>query len=382
MNGYTKIKDFDGARSKGVGSSDIPTLAGLNRHYEPRPYLNTVTGQIEKLRQTTYTLWRLKRGELRQLASGSRMEWGHRLEPVILSRFLEERIGKDASLSYLAAALRGRSCGALKTLTECRMPERRYVLAHADLLMDPAPAAMAPASADGLDAVPLWPSVIVEAKSSGCYAAKRIEGQVFTGYDPDDFSYQGIPDSVYLQVQWQMLAYGVPVAYVAVLIDTGDYREYGPIPAAPRVQERCLALAERFWGLVEEGRPPKPETWTDVSAMWPEPKDTTAMLAGEDEMKAREYVAEYQRLAAKTKEIETRREELLSAIGIYMGENSMLTTAEGVKLASSWTASTAPSVKLSDVRECDPKLYALLEEGGYISRSSYRRIQPAKIKEA
>jgi predicted phage-related endonuclease len=347
MNRITRIRDFHAERAKGIGSSDIPTLAGFAKQYG----------------QTPYTLYLEKIGEADRKPAGPRAEWGHRLEPLVLSAFVGRHYGEERALDYLAGAIRGRSCGPFKTLTECRMPERRYVLAHADLVIDEAPE-----------------PYIVEAKTTGYFAGKRREGEAFLGYDPDDLTQQGIPDPVFLQVQWQMLAYGVSVAYVAVLIDTGDYREYGPIRADPRVQEKCLTLAERLWNCIQARTPPKPETWSDVATMWPLPVEKTAMVGGEDEMKARQYATEYWRLGERIKTLEAQREELKNALGIYIGENSILQTPEGLKLASSWIQANPESVALKELREKDKALFDRLDEGGYIRRSQRREMRPAKIK--
>ena len=354
MNHYTRIRDFHASRLKGIGSSDIPTLAGFNKQYN----------------ETHYTLWLEKTSRAEGRKAGERAEWGHRLEPVVIAKWIETVYGVEAAKAFYSARIRDRSFGAFKSLTTCMMPERRYVIAHADLVVDH------PSDAIG----PLAPPAIVEAKTTGYFSGKRREGEAFLGYDPDDLSHQGVPDPVFLQVQWQMLAYDINLAYVPVLIDTGDYREYGPIMADPRTQEKCLALAERLWWCVEHDKPPKPETWSDVEKMWPLPEPKTAMLGGEDEMRAREYVAEYWRLGASIKRMETERDELKNALGIYIGENQYLTTAEGMKLASSWTQANPASVDLKGLKERDADLYGRLVAGGYVRTSERRELRPAKVK--
>jgi len=347
MTRYTKIRDFHGARSLGIGSSDIPILAGFGKQYGDTPY----------------TLYLQKIGEKAGREAGPRAEWGNRLEPLVLSAYISRHFGEDVALDYMAAAIRGKSSGPFKTLTEARRKDKRFALAHADLVIDPG---------DALE--------IVEAKTTGFFAGKRREGEAFMGYDPDDLTENGIPDPVYLQVQWQMYAYDIPLAHVAVLIDTGDYREYGPIIARPRTQEKCLALAERLWNCVESRTPPKPETWSDVSAMWPLPNESAAMLGGEEELKARAIVDEYWKIGERLKRDEERRAELKNALGIYIGENSILTTPEGIKLASSWVQANPASVDLKGLKEKEPDLYASLLMGGYVRQSERRELRPAKIK--
>lgn len=403
MNPYHKIKDFHAARARGIGSSDIATLAGMTMHYAPKEY-TFLDGHVERLRQTPYALYLEKEGLATREEAGERADWGHRLEGIVLAKWVEDHYGVEAAAEYLAAKIRDRSCGPFQTNTEAIMPGRPYVIAHADLVVD-----MPPQVEGGIlyrvdDSGPWLLAVdgveeIVEAKTSGLYAAKRRAvrlmtkaetwaesmtaswGDLYLGYDQDDRTMQGIPDPVYLQVQWQMLGYGAKRARVVVLIDTGDYREYGPIPAAPRVQEKCLALAERFQALRESKTPPKPEAWSDVTSLWPTSAPYTATVTGDDEMRARDCVARYWSLGARMKEIEDEREELKDAVGIYMGENQYLVASDGTKLASSWEQPNPRSCDLKRMEKEDAKLYARLVKGGYITQTTRREMRPAKIKE-
>jgi predicted phage-related endonuclease len=341
LNKYTKIRDFHGERARGVGSSDIPILAGLSRQYK---------------NGTTLALWEQKTGRAELWNGNARTAWGHKLEGMVLREFIANRYGEEAADQFITAKRRGKSIGPWKTDTECRHPERTYCLAHADLLVDSP-------SDDQADAY------IVEAKTTGMMAGKRREGHIFSGYDPDDLTAQGIPDSVYLQVQWQMYVYGVRLAWVAVLIDTADYREYGPIVADPRVQEKCLALAERFWNHVEADTPPAPETWDDVAKLWPGQTDTTKMVAGDEEARVREMVQRDKVLAARVKEIETEREDIENAIGILIGENAVLASAEGDVLAKRAMSTPRASIAPSKVEKQEPDLFKKLQAAGLVSLS-------------
>lgn len=341
MNRYYKIQDFAASRLTGVGASDIPTLAGFNKRWG----------------ETPYTLWRLKRGIDAPQDAGPRAEWGHRLEGEVLHKFIEDRYGKEAADDFLHAKMRGKSSGPFKSDTECRSPERSYCLAHADLVVDgimntvlPDPVKTVEREAMSFSYGPpprgeLAEPYLVEAKTTGLMSARRDDDDPDSGYSPTDFSQEGIPAAAFLQVQFQLYVYGLRVAYVPVLIDGGDYREYGPVIADPRVQEKCLTLAERFWKLVQAPEEPKPETWADVAAMWPEPKDFTARLGGEEEMRARDMVGVYAKNKKRIKELDAECDEITNALGIYLGENKTLTTAEGTKLASSWLVEQ-PTVKV------------------------------------
>jgi predicted phage-related endonuclease len=280
---------------------------------------------------------------------------------MVLREFLAKRYGEDVADDFLSAKRRGRSTGPFKSDTECRHPERKYCLAHADLLVD------------GVLDMPGEP-FLVEAKTAGMMSGKRREGKIFTGYDPDDLTAQGIPDAVYLQVQWQLYVYGIQTAYVAVLIDTSDYREYGPIIADARVQEKCLALAERFWNLMEANTPPAPETWDDVVSLFPTQTDTTAMISGDDESRVREMIARDKVAAAKIKDYEAEREDIKNAIGILIGENAVLASGEGDILAKT-SEQSRESVSLAKLKKDAPEIEQALRDKGLVTKSTFRTVR-------
>jgi len=313
VNPYHKIKseaDFHAARKKGVGASDIPTLAGLNK----------------RCGQTPLTLWREKMGLAEGFEGNDRTDWGKRLEVLVLQKWVEGRYGEDAAKDFLSGAIREKSSGPFKVKTEAIHTDRPYCMSHADLLVD---------WGHELEALPVEASpypVLVEAKTSGLYSAKRREGQVFEGYDPDDRSQFGIPDKVFMQVQWQLYTYGVTEAWVVVLIDTADYREYGPIIYDPRHVEQSLALAEKFWNLVTTGTEPTPTTWGDVVSLYPEIEDLTAMVSGEAETSARAMIAEGRELKERVKVLEDKLDDIKMGLGILAGDvKEVVEDKDGVK---------------------------------------------------
>jgi predicted phage-related endonuclease len=352
MNAYHKIKDFHGARKLGCGASDIPTLAGLNKRYG----------------QTPLTLWQEKRGLAPSFEGNERTEWGNDLEPMVLRKFIANRYGQDAADDFLAQAIRGRSSGPFKRKTEAVHPERKYCLSHADLLVD---------WGKELELCPPEQQehpYLVEAKTSGLYSAKRREGVAFEGYDPDDRSQFGIPDKVFMQVQWQLFTYGVTEAWVVVLIDTADYREYGPIVYDPRHVEKSIAMVEKFWALVESGTEPTPATWGDVVSIYPDLVDLTAMVSGEAEMEARRMIAEGRELKERVKALEEKLDDIKMGLGILAGDtkaedgtvkrtmNRVLNDSEGKKLAT-FRDQTKDSISLpmADIRKKQAKSVELTE---------------------
>lgn len=343
MNKYTRIRDFHATRATGVGSSDIPILAGMYR----------------RRGSTTLSLWESKTGRTPPWDGNERTRVGHDLEAYVLMRFIEERYGPETAERFYFNKLRDRSSGPLKAMTEARHPERSYCIAHCDMLAD---------IDNGVDE-----PYIVEAKTVGMMAGKRREGEIFTGYDLEDRSAQGIPDAVYLQVQWQLFCYGVSTGWVAALIDN-QYGTWGPIAADRKVQEKCLALAERFWRLVETDTPPPPETWDDVQRLFPYQQDTTAMISGPEEDHVREMVKRDKELAAHIKRLDDEREDIKNAVGILIGGNSVLASAEGDVLAKS-SSQSRESVSVSKLKKEAPEIEAQLRAAGLVSVSSFRTVR-------
>ncbi len=341
MNPYTRIRDFHATRAKGVGASDIPTLALLNLRYG----------------QTPYMLWRVKTGREPPWEGNEKTWWGHQHENTVLYRWVRDAFDEETALRFLGGKIRGRSTGALKVLTEFHHPQYRFALAHPDLLVD------------------TEEPVIVQAKSSGYFSAKRREDADY-GYDPEDRSQNGIPAATFLQEQWELFCAGIGApAWVALLADTNNYAAYGPIVADPRTQEKCLALAERFIWHVRNDQEPKPETWADVQAMFPRPQQTTAMVSGEAEIAARRMCERKERIDAAQGRLKKKLEDMKNAMGLLIGANAVLATAEGEVLAKSWEAGRWNLREAKKLEQADPELFAALKEKGYVSRSEWRELR-------
>ncbi len=344
MHNYRKIRDFHGSRQSGIGSSDLPVLAGYTKRFGSTPY----------------TLWLEKTGRERGFQGNNRTWWGTQLEGLILKEWISRRTDNATALAAYKAWLRGRNYGPFAFNTECRHPEYPFAVAHADMLvLEP--------FADGDPE-----NRIVEAKSSGFFAAKRGDDPNY-GYAREDHSADGIPAAVYLQEQWQLFVYDVPAADTAVLVDTADYREYGPAGYDKRTIEHALALAERFWWHVEHDEPPKPETWDDIQKMFPETEETTAVVAGEDELTVRGMLERDGKLQAREKALKEERGDIKNAIGLYIGENKLLTDASGQVLAKSGDRERE-SVSLSDIKKHAPDLEKQLRDKNLIKRSQWRAV--------
>lgn len=375
MNPYHRIKNFHGERSKGVGSSDIPILAGLTKRWG----------------STAMTLWEQKTGRADPWHGNQRTRWGHHLEGLVLREWVGRWFGNETAARFYRGQIRDRSTGPLKILTEARHPEYQFALAHADLVVEsgtpidlkcprcgsmdtytPGVTMECSGGCGEIIACPDGPH-IQEAKTAGFFGAKRDDDADY-GYSAKDRSHNGIPAAVYLQVQWQLLCYGVEHSGVSALIDTGNYLEFGPIVANHSVQEHLLALGEKFWWHVQRDEPPQPATWDDVCKLYPEQKDTTAMIGGEQEDQMRLMVAERTTIAKRMKRDKARLEDIKNAAGLLIGENSLLTGAGGEVFAKSRPGSKE-TVNAKRLKDEMPEAYAAIDAADMIKKSKWREVR-------
>ena len=344
LNNYTRLRDIQQShRGAVVGASEIATLALYNLRHG----------------QTPATLWEEHTGRVAPRELGEPGWWGHAHEPTILYRYVRDHFDEDTARAMLSGYYRSRSHGPFKVLTEFRRKiSHGTAIAHPDLLIE----------------APLIQRIIgrsmeprlVQAKSHGYHTAKRKDDPDF-GYDPDDLTQNGLPASVFLQEQWEMFCSDLPEADVVPLIDTNDYREYGPVYRDAKTQEQALALAERFCWHVERDVAPDPEAWVDIVHRDPVMKDLSAVHALESSVELRgepvtlaDMLASHAKAKGDERRALRRQDDIKTAIGVLLGGNKWLTTPEGQVIAGR-IQSEYLSLSLKDLRAVRPDLAALVE---------------------
>lgn len=245
-NGSEEWKEL---RQSGVGGSDVGTICGFNRW------------------SSAYTLWAQKTGKIeRDIASSEPMEWGTRLESVILDKF--EETHSDLILH--------------REIGTWHHPERPWQLANPDAIFE---------DEDGNLG-------IVEVK---------------TATYEDDWK-NGVPVYYRTQVQWYLATFGLEFAYVIVLFHGNKYREF-EVHASKFEQEAHLQLVERWRDHVLHDVEPDfdgaDSTYETVRAMHPEISDETVELGNLGVL----YYDTEQRFIAATQEMNEMKSRVLSAMG-------------------------------------------------------------------
>lgn len=166
-------------RSQGIGGSEVGIITGVNRWESP------------------FTLWCKKTGRIQvEPLTSEAVEWGNRLEPVILDKFTSEH----PELEVLRDV--GTWCHA----------ERDWQIANPDAMF----------------------------RQGGEYGIIEVK----TAQYEDDWA-EGVPPSYEAQVQWYLQVFGLTRAYVVALFHGNRYREF-EVNAAPLAQDVALAAVTEF----------------------------------------------------------------------------------------------------------------------------------------
>jgi predicted phage-related endonuclease len=340
---YMLDREFKGERNY-IGASDVPTISLYNLAYGNTPL----------------KLYKEKLGEIEHFEGNEPTEMGKHLEPLILKLALE-KLGRKSDRWYQSRIKGENKHHMYHSWTEGRYND--YIVAHADLYID------------NID-------TIIEAKNTGYFAAKRrdikgIRGFYSDGFDKDDFSGNGVPDRVYIQVQTQMMCYKAKQAYVAVLIEGRQHILYGPIKANLKVQESILAVCEKFWNCVQEKKEPQPHTWDDIILLNPElQKDKKIMIMKDGDIYNSLMLLKdrKEKLSEKAKKIENELKDIKNAVGLIIAENALVEDSEGQKLVSAYEV-TRETIKLKELKTEEIKIYAKLKDKGYINLSTSRQLR-------
>ena len=203
-------------RKTGIGGSDIGTICGFNKWDSP------------------YSLWAKRTGLIEsEIRPNEAMEWGNRLEPVILDKFEDEH--PELTL--------------IRDVGTWAHPERDWQLANPDALF--------------IDA-------------DGNYGIIEVK----TAQYEDDWV-EGVPPHYEAQVQWYLDVFGYERAWVVALFHGNRYREIEVISSSIQ-QEVALEAATQFKKYLDENVAPDFDganaTYQAVRAVHPEIENTEVEL--------------------------------------------------------------------------------------------------------
>lgn len=296
-------------RKHKIGGSDVAAIMGLS------PFKSS----------TPYKVWAEKTGlvEPEDISDKPTVEWGTRLEGVIANKFRRTHQGYVALRS---------TPGHMRTLID---PKRPWAMATVDGLLRYWPDESVPLS-------------ILEIKTAHSYSAKDW-GESGSGA-------AGVPVYYLTQVYHYMGVTGLRKAYVAVLIDGYDYREY-EIDYDETEVKAVVDAVDTFWHENVEKNIAPEATVADNTVFTKAHPATEGFDAGSAE--DLEKVEEYRELKAKAAAYKDAADEAASALKQRIGSRGGLTFDEGTL---TWARYSRKKVDAKAMKEEDPALCRAYQE--------------------
>ena len=256
-------EDWLDVRRQGIGSSDVAQIMGVS------PY-----GGL-------FDVWNAKHGLVDEARTSPQITAGNYLEPTIASWWYDTHFDGIEQLKMQRNGYRVH-----------HHPDLPWAIATPDYLLD-----------EG----------VVEIKNVGPYRGSEW-GEAG---DPD-----GVPDHVYLQVQWQLLVMQRTHAYVVALIGGWDLRSY-PIEPDADTMERALEAAKSFRASLKASEPPLPDggpaSWRwlrhRTTPVAPEAPKTVLEAPPEMDMVGSTYVETRQEAKELDAAMEQHKQQIAAAIG-------------------------------------------------------------------
>ena len=253
---------------------------------------------------TPFELWQRKTSDAEQQPDSAAMEWGRRLEAVVLHKYAEDTGTSPESpcLTVVSKEYPWMSC-----------------------------------TPDGL-----LPDRVIEVKTSG-HAKLSDWGEAGSGE---------IPLQYLLQVTHQMIVTGRRLADVPVLFSGSDYRCY-TVPYDAELGDLLIQREQAFWQHVENKTPPDVKSIADAVARWPKDTGTTVKAT----LEIAEAVASLREIEVQQKLLEADAEALSLAIRTCMADASVLEDGSGRTLAT-WKAQVRSQFDFQAFKSAHADLYA------------------------
>jgi hypothetical protein len=277
---YEYITDFHKERENKIGSSEI--LCCVPHPVRAIESLAAWTDE-KKVRpaETAIDLYNRKKNKIITEA-GFPAEMGHWLEGKAISEFIKDNIDKKIASEFL----RGYMLHKIEQDTAGKpvSPEpfnntafrhntkasTDYAIVHADCIYDPAFSKNKNKIKLNKIEIDLSKPFIIEAKSANLFAVERRKKDQYRGYDLSLTEWQGIDLGHYFQIQYQMLIYGIDIAYLALIYNTNS-KHYWIIKKNEKYQNDLKQLALYMKKCLDENTPPKQLAMNshDIQSLFP-----------------------------------------------------------------------------------------------------------------
>lgn len=361
MTNFWYIKDdFLKDRQRRIGASDIPKII-------PNP--EKPSESLAGYEQTPLTVWEEKTGRKERDPAGLPAEMGHYMENKALELFIRDKIGYEQGVLFRQQKetyehLQARKLSpdpeqyqyddGLHKLYHNTQYYRDSFIAHPDMIWIPP---------DDYEHGP----AIVEAKSATYWSAKRRG--IVDGYDFELTSWQGIPLKHYMQIQFQMVLFGVDVAYLSLVYDTSKHQVW-KIEANKDHQAQIIDIAGRLAWHIENDIPPKEMVINqeDIKSLYPVIADDFTMLSGDEKEQAVKWAKAGKEAAGKVKTWTEKKKEAEDALAVLLKDMGEIRDSSGCIAKWQLRSGYERILSLSEIkkREGGLKNYRYLKRNGLL----------------
>lgn len=301
-------------RTRGIGGSDIATIAGLNKWKTPQE------------------LYMEKRGHGLLVDNGQSEAafWGTTLEDVVAKVFAErtgmrvQRVNailRHDKFPWMAASIdravvNPDIAGTVRVLSPAKRAEAGRLLSTDQIL---------------------------EVKTANAFSANRDWGK----------EQDAVPMQYVCQTQWYLGITGASICHLAVLIGGQQFRKY-VIPRDDALIEHLQDVARKFWfDHVIAGVEPDPHSAREAAARWP--VDDGSSIEADNELAAR--LGDLPRLEAEAAEIKEQIDDIKDSVRLYMQDHASLTLG-GNSVATFKASKPKQSFDGKALQAEQPEIYA------------------------
>jgi putative phage-type endonuclease len=252
--------------------------------------------------QTPFELWQSKISDGVSDTDSAAMEWGRRLESVVLAKYGEDTgTWPEAPCAFRAST------------------EYPWMGCTPDALLT---------------------DRVIEVKTAGLSKAREW------GEPGSD----AVPMQYLLQVTHQMIVTGRRLADIPVLIGGSDYRVYS-VEYDPELAAMLIEREREFWRHVEDRTPPDVKTIRDATSRWPKDAGTTIVATAD----IADAIVKLRSIEEQQKTLEADADALGLAVRTCMADASVLTDSTGRTLAT-WRTQTRHALDQKALKAAHPAL--------------------------
>ena len=391
MNHFWSISNnFHTARSTRIGASEISACI-------PSP--EKPGESLAGYEQTAITLWEQKTGRKTREPAGLPAEMGNWNEVKCIELFLRG-IDVDLAKRYKQSRiqyelLQESGVDAYPTdynPTPCKHNTQWYndfAIAHPDGIWIPDTDATTNTEpvrkVHGLK-IDLSKPFLIEAKTASFFAARRPENSRTRGFDRELKTWQGIPLKYYVQIQYQLEALDVNVAYLPLLYDSASFHVW-MIGRNRKWGKKLFELASRMKWHIDNDKPPKDLAISidDICTLYPTINDDFRLITGDDGEKAVTLARTFNHADEQEKLWDNRKKDAASALSVYLADSKELRTnvdGEIVPVAK-WVEKKGSErcEALKTIKEEKPEVYKYLDKKGCLSTGEASRYVKVCLKE-